>query len=75
MTPESHKTIHSLVPVYASLSRIQKLAVDGFRGGAYINYQEIRTEAESGMAELMMLEKQLAGEGQNRRKYEQTAIR
>ena len=77
MNHQAHTTIHSLVPVYASLSRIIKMAVDGHRDGNANRYIDIRTEAEAGMSDLVMLEAELVGgKGvRGRRSYEQANVR
>lgn len=57
-----HKTIHSLVPVYASISRIQKLSVDGQRSGKIDLFVDITAEANDALAQLMMIEKELGSD-------------
>jgi hypothetical protein len=61
MNNKNHQTIHSLVPVYASLSRIQKLAVEGFQTGRADIFIDIRTECEDGLAQLSTVENNLKG--------------
>jgi hypothetical protein len=75
MNKESHRKMHSLVPVYAALSRIQKLAVEGFQGGLSDKFIDVRTEAEDGMAQLIMVENALVHDTYKRRKYEQANVR
>lgn len=64
MNGKAHNTIHALAPVYGRLSMIQKLAVDGFKNGKSDVFVDIRKEAEEGMAQLMMIEKDLVNESQ-----------
>lgn len=75
MNGHDHNTIHSLVPVYASLSRILKLAVEGHVGGRADLFIDIRTECEDGLAQLAMVERLLSGSGQKRRSYERSCSR
>lgn len=74
MNKSVHSAIHSLVPVYAALSRIQKLSVDGFQNGKIDLFVDIRKECEDGMAQLIMVEQELV-HPKRRRKYEQTSKR
>jgi len=55
----AHRTVHSLVPVYAAISRIQKLSVDGQRSGKIDLFIDITAEANEALAHLMMIEKDL----------------
>jgi hypothetical protein len=57
-----HDTIHSLAEVFANLSLIQKMSVDGFKTGASGFYIDIRNEAEMGMARLRKMEAEIKGE-------------
>lgn len=84
MNKQSHHTIHSLVPVYAALSRIVRLAVELDNDGNTILLsstvlqklaKEIRLEADYGMSDLVMLEAELVGDGSGRRKYERARIK
>ena len=59
MNKKQHSKIHSLVPVYASLSRIQKLAVEGYQSGRADTFIDVRVEAEDGLAQLLMVEKEI----------------
>jgi bisphosphoglycerate-independent phosphoglycerate mutase (AlkP superfamily) len=76
MNEQGHRTIHSLVPVYTALHRINKKAIEGIESHNHDAFLEIRDVARDGMIHLMDLEKQIASDnGHRRRKYEQTSQR
>lgn len=62
MNKKTHNRIHSLVPIYASLSRICKESVDGWKDGKIDRFVDIRKEAEDGMAQLLVIENQILKE-------------